>query len=248
ASRRPDRLDGLEDGRVEHVHADQREIGRRILRFLHEPHDLTIAKLGDAELVRIRHGGQENLAIGLVLAEPCDQRCQPLANEIVAEVHAERLGAEKALRHEHRVRQTEGRFLFDVRDGDAEPAAVADSVLDLLAGVPDHDADLADPGGSKRFDTIEENRFVRDRNELLGRRERDGPEARATASGEDQSFHFSADYSSLDEVATEGFTPPSDREYGKIISLRQMPEGAADEDVEGDAVGGPAGHSRTESG
>src|SRR5439155_26606710 len=112
--------------------------------------------------------------------------------------------AEEALRHQDRMRQPERRLLLDVGDGDAEAAAVADRVLDLLTRIADDDADVADPRRSQGLDAIEEDGLVGDGNELLGGGERDGPQAGATAPGKDQPFHFSADYSSLGPETNRG--------------------------------------------
>ncbi len=55
ARRRHDGLHRLEDRRVEHVHADQRQVRGRRLRLLDEPHDIAVAQLGHAELARVGH-------------------------------------------------------------------------------------------------------------------------------------------------------------------------------------------------
>jgi len=90
ASRRGlDGLDRLEDRRVEHVDADQCEVGRRDLRLLDEPHHLAVPELGHAELRRIRYPGQQDLALRLLVAETPDERLELLADQVVAQVHAE---------------------------------------------------------------------------------------------------------------------------------------------------------------
>ena len=52
AERRLDRLRRLEDVVVEQVDADEREIGRRLLRLLDEPDDPVAVEIGDAEGLR----------------------------------------------------------------------------------------------------------------------------------------------------------------------------------------------------
>ena len=132
---------------------------------------------------------EQDLAVGLLLAESRDQRRQLLADQVVAQVHAEGVGAEEGLGDEDGVRQPERRLLLDVRDRDAEAAAVAHGVPDLLARVADHDADLDDAGGGQRLDPVEEDGLVGDGDELLGRREGDGSEPGPAPAGEDEPFH-----------------------------------------------------------
>ncbi len=174
--RRLDRLDRLEHRGVEHVDADEGEVGGRHLRLLGEAHHLAVLELGHPELGRVGHAGQENLALGLLLAEARDEGRELLANQVVAEVHAEWVRAQEVLRDEDRVGEPEGGVLLDIGDGDAESLAVADGVPDLLMRVADHDADLADARRLERLYPIEEDRLVGHRNELLGRGEGDGPE------------------------------------------------------------------------
>ena len=81
--------------------------------------------------------------------------------------------------------EPERRLLLDIGHPHAPLAAVAHRITDLLVGVADHDADLADSGGGQGLDAVEENGLVGDRDELLGGGVGDGAEARSTTSGED---------------------------------------------------------------
>ena len=71
----------------------------------------------------------------------------------------------------------------------SERRAVADGRLDLGVGLADDDADLLDAGLGHVLDAVEQDRLVRHRDELLGRRVRDGPQAGAGAAGQDETLH-----------------------------------------------------------
>jgi hypothetical protein len=66
------------------------------------------------------------------------------------------------------VRQAERGLLADVGSADAERAAVAHRALDLRRGVTDYQPDVGDPGIRDRLQPVEQDRLVRDRDELLG--------------------------------------------------------------------------------
>ena len=74
---------------------------------------------------------------------------------------------------------------------DAELRAVARGLADLAAGLRrDDDPDLADARGRHRLDPVEQDRLVRDGDELLRRRVGDRPQARAFAAREDQALEL----------------------------------------------------------
>ena len=99
------------------------------------------------------------------------------------------LSPEERLGRQHGVGEAERLVLDDVGDAQPELRAVARGLADLLAGLGgDDDPDLLDSGLGHRLDPVEEDRLVGDRHELLGARVRDGAQARALASGEDQSL------------------------------------------------------------
>ena len=93
------------------------------------------------------------------------------------------------------------RFLLDIRDRDAESAAVAHGVADLLARVADHDADLEDSGRGQRLDPVEEDGFVGNGDELLGGREGDGSEPGPAPAGQDEPLHGIAPFISRPIIA-----------------------------------------------
>ena len=69
ARRGLDRLDRLPDRVGEHVHADEREVGLRLLRLLDEPgHAAVGVELGDAERARVRHVLQQDQRVGPIAA------------------------------------------------------------------------------------------------------------------------------------------------------------------------------------
>ena len=128
-------------------------------------------------------------ASGSLCSNVAHERRDALLEEVVAQVHDERLVAEERLADEHRVREAQRRLLRQVRDAEAEPAAVADRGLDLGARLADDDADLGDAGGAHGLEAVEQHRLVGHGHELLGGGVRDGAQARAGAAAEDESLH-----------------------------------------------------------
>ena len=182
----------------EHVHADERQVGRRLGGLLDQPHhparprpDRRVGRreLGDAVVLRVGHRREQDQRVRLVLAEGRHQIGDPALQQVVAEVHHERALAEERLGGQHRVRQPQRLVLHDVGDPHAEARAVAGGRFDLRPGLRrDDDPDLLDPRGGHRLDAVEQHGLVRDRHELLGARVRDRAQARALAAGENQSL------------------------------------------------------------
>ncbi len=157
AARRLDDAHRVVDRRREEVHADQREIRRRVRRLLDQPHDVAPhVELDDAEvagIVDVREqdlGGRRRadflaeLRVPVTrLVEPVDEAAQVVLQHVVAEVHHEVVVAEEVAGDQHAVGQTAGRVLLDVGDLDAELRAVADRSPDLGPGLADDDADVA---------------------------------------------------------------------------------------------------------
>ena len=87
------------------------------------------------------------------------------------------------------MREPERLVLEDVGDAHAKARAVARDLFYLRARLRgDDDPDLLDARLGHRLDPVEQHRLVRDRHELLRARVRDRAQARALASGEDQSL------------------------------------------------------------
>ena len=122
--RRLDRGDGLVDGRVEQVDADEREVRRRVGGLLDQAHHLAgVVDLGDAELARVVDVGEQDLGRGRVrlvgaalVLEPVDELGEALLEHVVAEVHDEVVVAEEVAGDEHAVGEPERRVLGDVGD------------------------------------------------------------------------------------------------------------------------------------
>ena len=92
APRRLDGVDGLEDVRVEHVDADQRQIAGRVFRLLDQPLNRAIgAQLGDAERGRIVDRLEDDLAVPVVVGEVADQVADAALNDVIAQKHDERV-------------------------------------------------------------------------------------------------------------------------------------------------------------
>ena len=143
----------------------------------------------DAELLRVGHLGEEDLGVGRAVAEFVHQALDAAGDQVVAEVHDERIVLQEVLGDLHRVGETEGRLLLDVGAAGAELRTVADRLADLVLGIADDDADFGDAGGDDGLDAEEEDRLVGHRYELLGGRVGEGAQARALAAGKDQAFH-----------------------------------------------------------
>ena len=189
---RLDPVDRLEDLRTEHVDADERQVADRFLRLLDEPDDLAVAELGDAEHLRIGHAREQDLRRRLLAGELLDEVRDALVEEVVAEVHDERIGADEWLADLHGVREAERRVLLDVLDANAPSRAVADRGSDFRLRVADDDADVADAGGGDGLDAVEEHGLVRHRDELLGAGVGQRPQARPFAAAEDEPLHVSS--------------------------------------------------------
>ena len=176
--RRLDRAHRLVDRWVEEVHADEREVGRRVGGLLDEPHDLAVGvDLGHAELAGIVDVREQDLrgrsarpspsssgrrALGARSASTNARR--PCCEHVVAEVHDEVVVAEEVAGDQHAVREPERRVLGDVGDLDAELRAVADARPRSRRAVsPTTIADLLDAGRGHVLDAVEEDRLVGDR-------------------------------------------------------------------------------------
>ena len=144
---------------------------------------------GDAEPLRLRDLGQEDLGARPVPLELLDEPVQAFQQDVVTQVHHERLVADEVLRRQHGVGQAERRLLADVRDAESPGRSVLDGRTDLARRVADHDADLPDAGVRDGLQGMEQDRRVRDGDELLGVRVRDRAEPRPLPSREDERLH-----------------------------------------------------------
>ena len=121
---------------------------------------------------------EQDQRVGLGASEHLDQVRDPVPEQVVAEVHHERVLPEKLLGRQQCMGQPERRLLLDVRDGGAELGAVAGRLRDLLTGLGrDDHADLPDPRLDQGFDPVEEDGLVGHRHELLGGGMRDRAQA-----------------------------------------------------------------------
>ena len=137
----------------------------------------------------MRDRRQQNLRRRPRRGELLDERNDPLRQQVVAQVHHERLTADEILGDQHRMRQAARRILRDVGDVDAPRGAVAHRGFDLRLRVADNNPQLAHARSSECLDAVEEHRLVRHRDKLLGAGERERPQARALAAAEDESLH-----------------------------------------------------------
>ena len=183
------RLTDVEDLAAEHVDADERQVALRLLRLLDEPDDAAVVELGDAEHLRIGHVRQQDLRRRLLALELLDEAVDAAVEQVVAEVHHERVAVDERLADEHGVREPARRVLLDVGDARVPAGAVADGLANLRLRVADDDADVADAGSDERLEAVEEHRLVGDRDELLGARVGDRAEARPLPATQNQALH-----------------------------------------------------------
>ena len=201
SSPRPDgsiARDRLVDVVVEQVHADEREVRRRIGGLLDEPEHLALPRRSRRRRTgagprRARAGSARPAPPRRSVARDVSKRStnsvRPCWSMLSPRYMTKSSSPRKSRRDEHAVREPERRVLRDVGDLHAEPRAVADRSHDLGAGVADDDADVVDAGRGHVLDAVEQDRLVGHRDELLGARVGDRPQPRAGAAGEDQALH-----------------------------------------------------------
>ena len=155
-------------------------------------------------------GDRDDRGVGLVVDvhQLADRRS--IGNQdVVGQDHRERLVADQLLGHEHRVAETKLLLLADVGDlgevadvADApehlDIAALLEQVLELVRHVEvvldrpllarGHDDDLFDAGGDGLLDRVLDDRFVDEREHLLGLRLRGRQEASAPSGGREDGF------------------------------------------------------------
>ena len=177
------------DGR-EHVDAHQREVRLRVLRLLHQARHAAVAvQLGHAVALGVGHGREQDQRVRALAAEAVHELHDPVAQEVVPQVHDERRRAEERLGREHRVREPAWRVLLDVLDLETEVRAVTHRGADLSAGLRRHDdAHLADARLGHGLEPVEEHGLVRHGHELLGAGVRERPQARALSARQDQTL------------------------------------------------------------
>ena len=97
----------VEDARLEHVDADEREVGLRHRRLLLELDDPFAVELRDAEGARVVDVLEEDQRVRLRAPELLDHRLDPVPQQVVAEVDDERGAADRVLGGQHRVGKPE---------------------------------------------------------------------------------------------------------------------------------------------
>ncbi len=186
-----DLVGGLEDRGAEHVDADQREVAGRVLGLLDQADDAVAVELGDAVGGGIVDAGEQDQRVRLGAPEDLDQLHDPLAEQVVAQVHDERALPQEVLGGEQGMCEPEGSLLLDVGDRGAERGPVPGRLPDLLArlGRDDH-GDLVDARLDQGLDPVEEHGLVGHRHQLLGGGVGDRAQARSRAPREDQPLQF----------------------------------------------------------
>ena len=109
------------DPRVKQIDADEREVAWRRHRFLDQADEVAVAaQLRHTELLGMVDFGQQHQRARLIVYELVDKALDAIDDEVVAEVHHERLVAEKVARDRDRVGKSERRVLTQIRDGQPE--------------------------------------------------------------------------------------------------------------------------------
>ena len=92
-----DALDRLEDVRVEHVDADEGQVALAAPSASRPGGDLAVGgQLGDAELLRVGHLGEQDLGVAAEAPELLDQAGDAAGDQVVAQVHDERVSPRKS--------------------------------------------------------------------------------------------------------------------------------------------------------
>jgi hypothetical protein len=125
----------------------------------------------------------------LLAIEFVDEPIDPLVEEVVAEVHHERVVPDERFTDQHCVRQPTRRVLLDVSNANTPRRSVANRRANLRLRIADDDADVPNACRGERFDAVEEDRLVRDGDELLGARVGQRSEACSATAAQDQTFH-----------------------------------------------------------
>src|SRR5258706_7794635 len=181
------------DGGRENIDANQREIAPGLSGLLFQPDHLAgLVKLGDTELARVRHLGQHDLSVRTADPDLLDQRADPADDEVIPQIHDEIVITEILACDQDRMSQPARRILPEIRGTEPEGAAVADRFLDRRRSVPHHDPDVGDAGIADGLKTVEQDRLVRDGNQLLGGRVGDRAEPAPRPPRQDQGLHDGA--------------------------------------------------------
>src|SRR5919202_129373 len=190
APRRTNMLDRFPDMMVEHVDADQCEVGDELLGFLDQPLDLALAiQLRHPELARVGDFLEYDLRVPVARAELLDERRDSAFEAVIAEKHDETLVAQEITALLDGVGQAKRRALLNVGDVHAPAPTAAHRVFDLLRRIADDDADLGNAGVANGLDHPEEDRLVGHGNKLFGLGIGQRVKARTFTTAQDQTFH-----------------------------------------------------------
>ena len=157
------------------------EVADELLRLLDQTHHAIAFEHRDAEPLRFGNSREEDLGIRARALELLDESPEPFEQDVVAQVHQERLARDEVAGRENGVRETERLFLRDVGDREPPRRAVPDGGADLVAGLADHDPDFGDAHVSDRLERVEQDRRPGDGNQLLRVRVRERSQARPLA-------------------------------------------------------------------
>jgi len=128
---------------------------------------------------------------GLRCSNSLTREVIPLFEDVIAQVHDERLRLQIAFGNKHGMGQAERLFLFDVDNADSPARSVTHSLPDFIFRLADDDTDIPDSRFLEGLYPVKEHRLVGDRDKLLGLGEGQGTEPRPFSAAQNQSFHLS---------------------------------------------------------
>lgn len=180
----------LKEKRGERVRADDGEVAGRVLRFLHEAHELPVLDHRDPEPTGILDLAQGDHGRRVLGAEHVDHARHSSLEKVVAEVDEERLVPHELLRAEDGVGKPLRLGLDGVRHAEPDPAPVAEALPELgLHARADHDRHVADSRLPYRLQGVLDHRPSRHGEEVLGLGVRERSEPRSLASAQDDGLH-----------------------------------------------------------
>ncbi len=135
--------------------------------LLYQALDSSVDELGNPVFAGIRDALEQDHGIGVTGAKLVHESANPVAQQVVTEVHHERHRAPRKSSAVSTASPAQRRFLPDERYPQTESRAVSDGCLDLGMCVTDDDPDVLDPRVSEGLEPVEQHGLVGDRNQLL---------------------------------------------------------------------------------
>ncbi len=210
------RVDGFQNRIVEEVDAHQGQVRRGVGRLFDQPdHMAVLVKLGHPKSARVGHLGEKNLGVGSVFVEVPDDVCHSVFDQIVTQVHQAVVTVHERQCQLEGVCQAVGTVLENEVRIYPEAGAIAHSLSHLGAGLGGNDdRHFVNARRGEVVQAVEQNGLIGDRHELFRHRIRDGPQATAGSSSENNTLH---------ELAFNGRHQSWFSRYQSMVSSRRSP-------------------------